>query len=220
MKIDKVDLELWQQENNVPSINLLKEKVKQFKYAMDWYHKSGSYIREIFGSESDLFIDLLAITSQRNSVKNNVICALHAFYSIRHNRPLIKKYGIADKWIKRNINMLLNNKDYSGFKITAFAEALKGNLDSIVLDVWMMKAFNINRQSPTERDRKYISYIIKKLSKKLHMKPAEIQACVWTYAKNELNNTNFGESYDFSYYLKDYNKRIKDNIIQVQTKLF
>lgn len=220
MKIDKNDLKLWMIENNIPSITKLKNKTEKYIINKNWYTKSKDQIEFMFNSSSELFIDLLAITSQRSTVRSNVINTLHAFYSIQQDKPLNKSYGIADKWIKQNINRLLSNEPYSGQKINAFAEALKGDLNSIVIDVWMMKVFNINRKAPTKRDLKFMVYLIKEIAKRLELKPAEVQACLWCYGKYELNDTGFREYYDFSHYLKLWNQRILKEFTTVQTKLF
>lgn len=218
-KIDKIDFKLWQSVNNIPSLYVLTEKTKKYINNKNWYSKSNETIKEIFKDDSDLFIDLLAITSIRNSVKSNTIFALDCYYRIKHDKPLNRKYGIADKPIKINIKRVLNDKPIHGNKISKFAKCLKGDLDNIVIDVWMLKAFNINRMSPNKKDIKYIEYIINRISKKLNIKNAQVQACLWCYAKYELNNTNHKEYKDFSYYLKSFNQNILNSLKYKQIRL-
>lgn len=218
-KMDQIDLKLWQSFNNVPSIYKLTEKTKKYIKYKDWYTKSNKFIKEMFKDDSNLFIDILAVTSIRTTVKQNTINALDCYYRVKKHKPLNKKYGMADKSIKINLKRILKGNKIHGNKISNFAKCLKGNLDNIVIDVWVMRCFNINRNSPTNKDIKYIEYMIKQIAKNLNIKNAEVQACLWVYAKRELNKTSFKKDKDFSYYLKQYNRNTLDNLKYKQLTL-
>lgn len=217
--VDKIDLELWNAEHNAPSDYILRTKTLKYLSAKNWYKNSNEYIKDLFGDKAELFTNLLAVTSPRNTVKENVLYALHAFYTVTNKKPLTKKYGIANKNIQVNIQRVLKGDTIRGVKVLPFSKALNGDLDAIVIDVWMCKAFNLKRLAPTPRDRKYISHRINKIAQQLSLKPAEVQSCLWTWTKTEKNNTGFRESYDFSKYLKDWNRRILENVTIRQTKL-
>jgi hypothetical protein len=66
-----------------------------------------------------------------------------------------------------------------------------------------MRVFNLKRRAPTKCDIRQIKTIINKIATELNLYPAEVQACLWSYAKTELNKTNFKEDKDFSFYLKE-----------------
>lgn len=202
------DVKKWDKEYNTPSDYILKTKTIQYIDNKDWYKNSSDYIKGLFGENSELFISLLSATSPRNSVKSNVKYALHAYYSILNHRPIRKKYGIANKNIQENIKRIVNGEPIHGVKINAFSDALNGNLNSIVIDSWMLKAFNIKRQAPTPRDIRNISHRIRRISGQMGLKPSEVQACLWSWVKTEHNDTKFKESYDFSKYLCDWNRQI------------
>lgn len=71
----------------------------------------------------------------------------------------------------------------------------------------MLKAFNLKRKTPTKNDIIHINTIIKTIASRLNLKTYEVQACLWSFAKIELNNTSFKAYKDFSYYLKEYFKQ-------------
>ncbi len=200
----------WARRYKPPSLKFLADRVQEYYRASNWYRQSYHTIKTYL-EDPELFIKLLAATSQRNSVKANTAAALDAYRCIQTNTPITKKYGIADKLIKENISRIKQGAPLKGPKIKSFAAALNGDSDKIVIDVWMLRAFNIKRQAPTPLDRYCIQERITQLSNKLNMAPRDVQACLWTWAKTELNNTSFKESYDFSYYLKQHMECVKND---------
>jgi hypothetical protein len=192
----------WRKRYNVPSNKYLKDRTIYYIEQKDWYRQSYKAIKNKYGQNTDLFIKLLAATSPRNTVKRNLFLANKTLTYILDNKPIDFSYGIANKAILNNVNRIIANKPINGPKVRAFSLALSGDADQVVIDSWMLKAFNIKRQAPTPNDRVHIKTIINKLSDQTNLKPCEIQACLWSYAKNELNNSPFKEDNDFSYYMK------------------
>ena len=207
-----MNLTHWRKKNNTTTNKVLITKTLEYIHNKDWYTKSLKAIQNKYGVHTDIFIDMLAVISPRNTVKRNLLLADKTLkYSIL-NKEIDFSYGIANKQILNNVNRVLNNKRYSGQKVNKFAAALKGDLSKVVIDSWMLKAFNVNRQSPTKNDIEHITKIISKLSKELDLLPAEIQSCLWCYAKTELNDSPFKEDNDFSFYMQQ--SRLNDYIIK------
>jgi len=118
-------------------------------------------------------------------------------------------YGLANKQTRTNLDKYMRTKQFSGVKINNFAGSLKLKDGSVCIDTWVLKAFNLKRRSPTKHDIRFITRIVKIIADKLDMKTYEVQACLWVYAKTEINGTKFKESHDFSYYLKAYFEQTK-----------
>lgn len=192
----------WRNRYNVPTNKYLKDRTKYYIGQKDWYRQSYQAIKNKYGPYTDLFIKLLAATSPRNTVKRNLFLANKTLKYIIDNKTIDFSYGIANKAILNNVNRIIADKPINGPKVRAFSKALSGELDQVVIDSWMLKAFNIKRASPTPNDRVHIKTIINKLSDQMDLEPSEIQACLWSYAKNELNDSPFKEDNDFSYYMK------------------
>jgi len=189
---------------NKTSIKYLTEKTKQYINHKDWYKNSNKIIKDSFKKDYKLFIKLLGVTSPRTTVKNNTKNAIKTYICFKNNEEINFSYGLANKQIKNNVNKVLNNKPFGGQKVNSFVDSLLLKDGSICIDVWMLKAFNIKRLSPTNKDIRIIRHKIIKIAKSLNIKTYEAQACLWSYAKAELNNTTFKEYKDFNYYLKEY----------------
>jgi len=202
----------WRNKYNVPTNKKLIEKTLFYRQNKDWYTKSLKAIQNKYGIHTDKFIKFLGVTSPRNTVKHNLFLADKTLkYSIL-NKPIDFSYGIANKQIKVNVDKVLNNKPFGGVKVNAFVKALLGDLNQVVIDSWMLKAFNIHAQAPRPNDLKHIKTIIKKIALETNLKPSEVQACLWCYAKAELNDSPFKENNDFSYYMQQ--TKLNDYIIK------
>lgn len=121
----------------------------------------------------DRFVDVLAITSPRVAVVRNIRVALHYMDTGKWSSGTIRATRAAMAHYE-------DTGEIRGPKTSAFARALKGDPDAIVLDVWMSKAFEIdqlkfsNRKIRAECERR-----ICKAARYCNMKPAELQAAVW-----------------------------------------
>ena len=119
------------------------------------------------------FADVLAVTSPRLAVRRNVRVALH--------------YMRTGEWLTAVIYAtrcaMLHYEETGeirGRKTSAFAAAIKGDLDAIVLDTWMAKAFEIE-QRLFERVpiRRECELRIQRAARECGYHPAQCQAAVW-----------------------------------------
>lgn len=142
----------------------------------NWYTEAHNAIAEVCNSNNwsvSKFIDVLALTSPRVSVKRNVSIA------IRYMND-----GVLGEDVMRNIRASLehyeNTGEIRGPKTSAFSKALTGNQESIVLDTWMAKALGVDQKkfdskkfrSSAERRIRYAAHV-------LGWTPAETQAAIW-----------------------------------------
>lgn len=199
-----MDLTTWRKKYNIPTNKKLKDKALSYQQSKSWYDNSYQRLKICYGQNTELFINLLAVTSPRNSVKRNLALADKALTYYLQGKTIDFSFGLASKQIENNVNKVLQNKSFGGQKVNAFAKALLGDKKQIVIDSWMMKAFNLKRIAPNTNDIKHIKTIINKIAAETNLEPAEVQACLWSYAKNELNDSPFKEDNDFSYYLTEW----------------
>ena len=198
----------WRNKYNVPTNKKLIEKTLFYKNNKDWYSNSLAAIKHKYGIHTNRFIKLLGVTSPRNTVKRNLFLADKTLKYAILDRDIDFSSGIANQQRLTNVAKVLNDKPFGGVKVNAFVKALTGDLNQVVIDSWMLKAFNINRQSPITNDLTHIETIINKIAIETNLKPSEVQACLWCYAKAELNDSPFKEDNDFSYYMKQ--KQLED----------
>jgi hypothetical protein len=202
----------WRQKYNVPTNKKLIEKTLFYKDNKDWYSNSLAAIKHKYGIHTNRFIKLLGVTSPRNTVKRNLFLADKTLKYAILNKDIDFSYGIANKQVLNNVTKVLNNKPFGGVKVNAFVEALTGDLNQVVIDSWMLKAFNIHAQSPRPNDLIHIKTIINKIATETNLKPSEVQACLWCYVKAELNDSPFKEDNDFSFYMQQ--KQLNDYIVK------
>jgi len=198
----------WRNKYNVPTNKKLIEKTLEYRQNKNWYNNSLKAIEGKYGIHTNRFIKLLGVTSPRNTVKRNLFLADKTLKYAIMDKQIDFSYGIANKQIKNNVDKVLNNKPFGGVKVNAFVKALQGDLNQVVIDSWMLKAFNINTQTPRPNDLIHIKTIINKIAVQTNLKPSEVQACLWCYAKTELNDSPFKENNDFSYYMQQ--RQIED----------
>lgn len=170
--------------------------------AQDWYENSRQAIVQAFGERSDLFIDILSVTSPRNSVKGNLTIAIRAFDVITKGYKITKKLkvGLAGENIRRNLKAIQAGESYSGIKVQTFAQALKGDWSVVVVDSWMVQAIGLNKVAPAPNDRKIIVELVKRLADQMGLAPAQCQACIWYGIKQQ--STKWKNASDFAEYLR------------------
>lgn len=127
--------------------------------------------------------DITAITSQRVRVSRNIRLTKH--YILNGRLP----YGVLPA-VKAALEHYEKTGEIRGPKTSAFASALKGNKEAIVLDVWMAKALDVPQETfGTKRGRMIAEEQVSKISFSLGWPPAEVQASIWSFAYERDNKT-------------------------------
>ena len=147
--------------------------------AMDWSkwyaHAKVDIERvcELKAWDFNRFTDVLAIMSPRVAVVRNIRVAMHYMTTEKFLSGTIKN-------TRRAMEHYEETGEIRGPKTSAFARALKGDLDAIVLDVWMSKAFEIeqdrfrNKKVRSECERR-----VCRAARACDIQPAELQAASW-----------------------------------------
>jgi hypothetical protein len=184
----------------------------------NWYRNCGDAIRKEFGSDADLFIDILAATSPRKQVSANWRLAMRIYHiwKIGHGWAKLAYDTEYDANLmtgtlpahRKNIIRALWRESLSGNKVRAFAANLKGDLDAVTIDVWMQRYYGCEG---TLTDKKYneLADRIRQDSVANGLEPAEYQAIIWCKAieaagrkpKSFLTVPNKGQQY-FEFYFQ------------------
>jgi hypothetical protein len=200
-----LSIDEWRKKRNITSTEHLITKVLEYIDNRYWYQRSNRIVTALYGEHADLFLQILAATSIRTNVRQNVTNAKKAFSYIVDGIPIEQypsSFGIADKNIKVQLMKIEKCLPLTGIKICQFYLSLSLVDGAVCVDSWMLKAFNItHRKTPSSADYRHIKTIVTEIAELLNMKTYEVQACLWCYAKSELNGTNFREYKDFTYYL-------------------
>jgi hypothetical protein len=66
-----------------------------------------------------------------------------------------------------------------GPKTNAFARAIAGDQNAVVIDIWMMRAAKMEKDSPTKGQYAELSQAVKRVSAQYEMSPRTCQALIW-----------------------------------------
>ena len=137
-----------------------------WRSGLRWYPDAGRALAIVGTGNRRLGAALLAATSARCAVTDNVRRALAA-----------RTGAVAFPAHRSNVARALAGKPLSGPKVEAFRRALLGDTRAIVIDVWTLRAFGETR--PTIQARNRISRSIKRAARRHNVTPRDYQAAIW-----------------------------------------
>ena len=139
-----------------------------------WYLNAHKMLVQRYGPNSGLMAGFVASTSVSASVAANQALARKAYEQWRNQLPF---RGYLSSVIL-NLERTTANLPLNGLKVENFRQALCGNLDAVVIDRWMLRAYGLPR---VIRPKRYmeLSDVIKREASRNGLKPAEYQAMVW-----------------------------------------
>ena len=148
------------------SVKKLTEYALGGAHGKDWYTLAELSIRRhcnSLGFDVQTYVDVLAITSPRVNVRKNVQLT-NAYMVARCNSPHAVAPGVSPppplvhvgvaglmRSIRSGLEHYERTGEIRGPKTSAFARALLGDPDAVVLDIWMARALNIPQASLAAR---------------------------------------------------------------------
>lgn len=78
-----------------------------------------------------------------------------------------------------NNGLTMGFKALNGPKTNAFAKAIAGDENAVVIDVWMLRALGIEKKSPTQSQYKEMASAVTTVANKFGMTPRAMQALIW-----------------------------------------
>ena len=66
-----------------------------------------------------------------------------------------------------------------GLKTNAFARAIFGDTDAVVVDVWMMRAAKMPTDSPSQSQYKALTEAVETVAREFGLTPRTTQALIW-----------------------------------------
>jgi hypothetical protein len=66
-----------------------------------------------------------------------------------------------------------------GLKTNAFARAIAGDEQAVVIDVWMLRAVGIEKKTPNQSQYNDLANAVKKVAFDYGMTPRAMQALIW-----------------------------------------
>jgi len=155
----------------------------------DWYEECEKTLVSIFGRDQLSTVTLIfAATSINTSLKANVTLFRRAYKEHLDGAPISNYLPNIQKQLQR----IREGKGLSGNKINAFARSMSGDHNAVVVDIWILRAFRMNRRyfrkgsqsvrggGATDKDFRTIEAWIRKESPKHNLTPREMCAMIWS----------------------------------------
>ncbi len=154
-----------------------------------WYQDSRAVIVERFGDDADMFCDILAATSPRKQVKANWNLAVKILREYKSTGSYFRRGMMKSHWM--NVDRALKGEPLSGYKVPAFAANLRGDLERVTIDTWVLSFFRLKQYQIRRAEYFRMEKAIQMLARHRGMKPAEYQAMIWCKAVERAGRTPY-----------------------------
>ena len=147
----------------------------QVEQATKWYLDAETVAREVatnLGVTLEIGATVVSAFSPRERWSRNVTNAIK--FSL--GEPVV---ALGNNIRMANAGMQLGFSALKGQKTNAFAKAIAGNEDAVVIDVWMLRALGIEKKTPTQSQYKEMADAVTAVATKHGMTPRAMQALIW-----------------------------------------
>ena len=98
-----------------------------------------------------------------------------------------KVVGLPNNLKMAEASLILGFDALKGPKTNAFARAIAGDQNAVVVDIWMMRAAGLSVDSPNKTQYTEISQAIKRVANRFQMTPRSMQALIWIMVRGSAN---------------------------------
>jgi hypothetical protein len=169
---------------------------------MFWYHECQKVFEELFGPDRlHLVCKLFAATSINTSLKSNITLFRRALYEIENGLPV----GRYLPNIQNQLTRIRSGDELSGRKINSFAKAMSGDKDAVVVDIWLLRAFSMDRKyfrqkkgaikgrgiyrsgGATDKQYTLIENYVRKVAKRKKVEARQVSSMIWAGVRMDTN---------------------------------
>ena len=142
-----------------------------------WYNEARSFAQS-----------LCTTTGWSLEVSASVVSAFSPRVTWAHNKAKAAQYaqGITPKGLRSHVAAAdrctrMGFDGLNGLKTNAFARAIAGDRDAVVVDVWMCRAAGLGKDAPNKTEYRAIADAIRSIARTptVCMEPATLQALLW-----------------------------------------
>jgi hypothetical protein len=154
---------------------VLEASFGQVEQASKWYleaEKVAEKVAENLGTNLEIGASVVSAFSPRERWTSNVTKAIH--FSL--NKPVV---GLPNNLKMAEASLSLGFDALRGPKTNAFARAIAGDENAIVVDVWMMRAARVGVDSPSKKQYTEVSDAIRMVAERFQLTPRTAQALIW-----------------------------------------
>lgn len=147
----------------------------QIEEATKWYvdaERIAEKVAENLGTTLEVGASVVSAFSPRERWSVNVARAIA--WSLGQEVTCLK-----NNLVMANNALTLGFKALNGQKTNAFAKAIAGNENAVVIDVWMLRAVGIEKKSPNQSLYNQLAEAVTKVAIEKGLTPRTTQALIW-----------------------------------------
>ena len=151
----------------------------QVEQAATWYldaEKIANKVADNLDTTLEVGASIVSSFSPRERWSTNVEKAI-AFSLGKEVRGLGNNLRMANNSVELGFDAL------KGLKTNAFARAIAGDANAVVIDVWMCRAAGVEFTSPSQREYHAMATAVTQLAKEHGLTPRVCQAIIWIVAR-------------------------------------
>jgi len=154
---------------------ILRATLGQVEAASVWYREAEEVAEDVaenLGASLEVGASIIAAFSPRERWSTNVVKAI-AFSLGQKPSGLQNNLRMAESALTHGFDAL------KGLKTNAFARAIAGDTDAVVIDVWMCRAAMLDNDSPNVGQYRMLSEATRIVAAEFGLTPRTAQALIW-----------------------------------------
>lgn len=154
---------------------ILQATLAQVEQASVWYFEAQEVaedVAEILGTSLEVGASIVSAFSPRERWASNVAKA----YAFANGKPVA---GLSNNLKMANAALEQGFDALKGQKTNAFARAIAGDTNAVVIDVWMCRAANAPTDSPSKGLYNTLSDAVSAVANEHGLSPRTAQALIW-----------------------------------------
>jgi hypothetical protein len=154
---------------------ILKATLGQVEQASVWYHEAQETAHEVarnLDTTLEVGASVVSAVSPRERWASNIEKAIA--FSLGHTPK-----GLGNNLKMAQASLTAGFYALKGLKTNAFARAIAGDTDAVVIDVWMCRAANLGVDSPSQSQYFALSNATRQVASEFGLTPRTAQALIW-----------------------------------------
>ena len=155
---------------------ILQATLAQIEQASVWYHEAQEVAEDVaenLGVSLEVGASIVAAFSPRERWSSNVVKSL----AFSMGKPVA---GLSNNLAMANNSLTMGFDALNGQKTNAFARAIAGDSDAVVIDVWMIRAAHLDASKGVNKTQyNTLADSVRKVAKEFGLTPRTAQALIW-----------------------------------------
>jgi len=155
---------------------VMQATLAQVEQASVWYHEAQEVAEDVaenLGASLEVGASIVAAFSPRERWASNVAKSL----AFSMGKPVA---GLSNNLAMANNSLVMGFDALNGQKTNAFARAIAGDADAVVIDVWMIRAAGLDASKGVNKTQyNELSEAVQTVAKEFGITPRTAQALIW-----------------------------------------